>query len=57
MEMIETSLKLCKSCEYGLYNGTNGGVICDYISITKHSRKCPVGQCDKYQPRKKKRKE
>lgn len=27
MEMIETSLKLCKSCEYGLYNGTNGGVI------------------------------
>lgn len=57
MGMIKTSLEVCKSCKYGLYNGTNGGVICDYISITKHSRKCPVGKCDKYQPRKRKRKE
>ena len=57
MEMIETSLKLCKSCKYGLYNGTNGGAICDYISITKHSRKCPVGQCDKYEAKKRKSKE
>ena len=56
MEKIETSLKLCKSCKYGLYNGTNGGVIRDYISITKHSRKCPVGKCDKYQPSKRKKK-
>lgn len=56
MEMIETSLKLCKSCKYGLYNGTNGGVICDYIGVTKHSRKCPVGKCDKYQPKKGKKK-
>lgn len=57
MEMIETSLQLCKSCKYGLYNGTNGGVICDYIGVTKHSRKCPVGQCDKYEAKRRKKKE
>lgn len=53
MEMIETSLQVCKSCKYGLYNGTNGGVSCNYILKTLHSRKCPVGQCDKYEARKK----
>ena len=57
MGMIKTSLEVCKSCKYGLYNGTNGGAICDYISITKHSRKCPVGKCDKYEAKKRKRKE
>ena len=57
MEMIKTSLKVCRNCKYGLYNGTNGGVSCNYILITLQSRNCPVGQCDKYQPRKRKRKE
>jgi hypothetical protein len=57
MGMIKSSLEVCKSCKYGLYNGTNGGVICDYISITNHSRKCPVGQCDKYEAKRRKRKE
>lgn len=54
MEMIETSLKLCKSCKYGLYNGTNGGVSYSYILKTLHSRKCPVGQCDKYEAKRRK---
>lgn len=57
MGMIKTSLEVCKSCKYGLYNGTNGGVICDYISMTKKRRNCPVGQCDKYEAKKGKRKE
>ena len=57
MGMIKTSLEVCKSCKYGLYNGTNGGVIWDYIGVTKHSRKCPVGQCDKYEAKRRKKKE
>lgn len=36
--------------------GNNANVTCGYYTITGRHRNCEIGLCDKYQPRKKKKK-
>lgn len=45
-----TSKKYCKSCRFSAPTASN--VVCDYLCITKQRRNCPVGWCDKKEPRK-----
>lgn len=55
-EMVKTSDAYCKGCKYSLVNiGGTDRYCCNYISITGHSRKCPIGLCDKHEPRKSKK--
>jgi hypothetical protein len=53
--MRKTSEKMCRKCRYS--GATSGGmVMCEYMAIEYHSRGCPVGLCDKFDLRKKRRK-
>lgn len=51
--MIKTTAKLCRKCRYSSINGQGcKDVACMYIEYTKKRRGCPVGMCDKYEPKK-----
>lgn len=54
-EMIKTSITVCKKCKFSEWSN-NSNVTCGYFSMTKKLRNCPIGLCDKYQPRKRKKK-
>lgn len=58
-EMIQTSKAICKSCKYSvsLSSFDNGlGVMCDYLNKKKEMRNCDIGECDKYEPKKRRKK-
>lgn len=56
-EMIKTTRAICKSCKYGMTISMtiNGKQIyaCDYLSRAKKRRNCEVGECDKYESKRK----
>lgn len=55
--MIKTTQKICQSCIYSI-RFENSRYVCDYLAKARKSRGCPVGECDKYEKKKKgKRKE
>lgn len=55
-KMIQTTGKICQKCKYILTNGHSGkDMTCMYLEITGKRRGCPVGWCDKYEPKKKRR--
>lgn len=53
--MVKTSTKYCRKCKYS-WKHSNTEIICGYIVETKMSRGCPVGMCDKFESRGRKRK-
>lgn len=54
-EMEQTEPKKCVTCKYSwphkIYDHGAYIVMCKYYLITKCRRGCPVGWCDKYEPR------
>lgn len=49
-EMVRTTPAMCKKCKYSLVNGqSKNDTTCAYIEFKKKSRGCPVGWCDKYE--------
>lgn len=53
-EMQRTSQQLCRSCRFSMpISGI--AYACDYLCMTKTRRNCPIGWCDKYEPRKRKK--
>nr|DAG65057.1 MAG TPA: hypothetical protein [Bacteriophage sp.] len=55
MAMIKTTIHACKKCRFSEW-GNNANVTCGYYTITGSHRNCEIGWCDKYQPRKRKKK-
>ena len=55
-KMVRTSKSSCRQCDFVIDMGGKTRVGCNYILKTLHSRKCPVGQCDKYEAKRRKRK-
>lgn len=49
-KMHETSVKLCKTCVYGV-TFVEGYNACDYMGKTGQRRGCPLGLCNKYKKR------
>ncbi len=52
---IKTTIHVCKKCRFSEWSN-NANVTCGYYTITGSHRNCEIGWCDKYQPRKKKKK-
>lgn len=58
-EMVKTSYSYCRKCKYSaIHNankkgeeGTTQPTTCNYLLETKKRRGCPVGLCDKFEPR------
>lgn len=55
-KMVRTSNSFCRQCAYGIDMGGKTRVDCNYYLDTGKRRNCDVGWCDKYQPRKRKKK-
>ena len=53
-EMEKTNARYCKRCKYACKHSSE--VICCYILHTGHSRGCPIGMCDKFEKKGRKRK-
>lgn len=62
-KMKKVTQEDCRKCKYSMQtslkgieriNGTSIRRICMYIVITNKRRGCPVGMCDKFEPRSKK---
>lgn len=49
-EMTKTSAKYCRKCIYS-YKHSQTEVMCGYYSQTGLRRGCPVGMCDKFEKR------
>lgn len=49
-EMIKTSIKYCRKCIYS-YKHSQTEVMRGYYSQTGLRRGCPVGMCDKFEKR------
>lgn len=49
---VKTSSTYCKNCTYssGSYDGSR---LCMYYAITGKHRNCEIGECDKFEKRKK----
>ncbi len=54
-EMTKTSVKYCRKCKYS-YNQSQTEIMCGYYSKTGLRRGCPVGMCDKFEKKGRKRK-
>ena len=59
-EMRKTTREFCQKCKYSISNGATTGskysVTCGYFEKTEKRRGCPVGWCDKFEPKVKRRK-
>ena len=53
-EMIKTSIKYCRKCIYS-YKHSQTEVMRGYYSQTGLRRGCPVGMCDKFEKRDRKK--
>lgn len=54
------SKRQCKTCVFGQYdvgNFKNGYYVCNYILITGHMRGCPADDCNKYEEKKRRRRQ
>lgn len=49
-EMTKTSVKYCRKCKYA-YKNNQTEVMCGYYLQTRLRRGCPVGMCDKFEKR------
>ena len=54
-EMVKTSAKYCRKCKYA-FKHSDTDIICGYILRTDMSRGCPVGMCDKFEKKGRKKK-
>lgn len=54
-EMQKTNKELCRGCIYSIII-SGSRYACDYMDKAKQRRNCPVGWCNKYEPKIKKRK-
>ena len=54
--MVNTTADYCKKCEYH-FGGDNAIISCDYLLKTGKLRKCPVGKCNKFKKRVKRKEE
>lgn len=52
--MVKTSRALCRSCKYS-HIPSDCAAICMYYLLTKKRRGCEIGECDKYEPKTKRR--
>lgn len=58
-EMVQTSNSYCRKCKFSAIHNTNRKsedgvtqqITCNYLLVTKNRRGCPVGYCDKFEPR------
>lgn len=55
MEMVKTNIPYCIKCKYGRSNNVGRFDGCMYYLETGNDRGCPVGYCDKFEPRTNKR--
>ena len=55
-DMIQVDKKKCRSCIHSWKNYASSEMACQYVVNTGHSRECPVGWCNKFEPRKRGRK-
>lgn len=49
-EMTKTSVKYCRKCKYA-YKHNQTEIMCGYYLQTRLRRECPVGMCDKFEKR------
>ena len=54
-EMTKTSIKYCRKCKYA-YKHNQTEIMCGYYLQTRLRRGCPVGMCDKFEKKGRKRK-
>ena len=47
-EMTKASVKYCRKCKYA-YKHNQTEVMCGYYLQTRLRRGCPVGMCDKFE--------
>ena len=47
-EMTKTSIKYCRKCIYS-YKHSQTEIMCGYYLQTRLRRGCPVGMCDKFE--------
>lgn len=47
-EMVRTSPRYCNKCKYS-YKHNQTEIMCGYYSKTGLRRRCPVGMCDKFE--------
>ena len=50
----KTNARLCQRCRYKV-ELSGSTPYCDYLHKTGERRNCPVGWCDKYEPRNKRK--
>ena len=51
-KMVKTTKSYCQKCEYCFGGQSDTALIsCDYLLKTGKRRNCPVGKCDKFEPR------
>ena len=55
-DMIQVDKKKCRSCIHLWIQGASGVTACQYVLNTGQRRECPVGWCNKFEPKKRKRK-
>ena len=53
-DMIKTSKNVCKSCKYSMIMNETI-YACDYMGRVGELRNCPIGWCDKYKPKPKRK--
>lgn len=49
-EMKKTTIAYCKGCVYNMTISSTV-IACDYMHMTGQRRGCPVGYCDKKEPK------
>lgn len=54
-EMTKTSIKYCRKCKYA-YKNNQTEIMFGYYLQTRLRRECPVGMCDKFEKKGRKRK-
>lgn len=54
-EMTKTSIKYCRKCKYS-YKQSQTEIMYGYYLQTRLRRRCPVGMCDKFEKKGRKRK-
>ena len=52
---VRTSRKVCGQCRYSKVFSSGNEQYCDYLLMAKRRRNCPQEWCDKYEPRKRRK--
>lgn len=53
---VNCTKSVMKQCKYSFVTTAGGGIVCDYITKTGHSRPCPPEACTCFEKKRKRRK-